>query len=319
MSLHEFHVNEFAVQSDFSLPYDAQMRSPCAPRDTITLRRASLAHIPSTLRQVRRQLVYDVGDGFLIEPNGLALHIDLKGRVLTVDCADEKLSAAAAWAFHAGLGAATVTRGGVPLHGAGLEVAGHYVALMASSGSGKSTLSWHLLQHGARFGNDDLISAYLTGDGIVAYLSVSMFPKLQREAVDRHGLDYSALMPADYGTNEEEYYAPMPAERRIPAPAPLAAAFLLRPRPLASDGLPGMEPSIDLVAVRRLSEDEAAATFQANLHALWLIGKWVDDRRIRALCHSLAARVPLFELTYPKTYALLPALSDTITQIAEAL
>ncbi len=319
MSLHEYHVNEFAIESDFALPYDAGLRSPCAPRDTVTLRRASLAHIPSTLRQVRRQLVYDVGNGFLIEPNGLALHIDLKGRVLTVDCADEKLSAAAAWAFHAGLGAATVTRGGVPLHGAGLEVAGQYVALMASSGSGKSTLSWHLLQHGARFGNDDLIPAYLTDNGILAYPSVSMFPKLQREAVDRHGLDYSALMPADYGTEEEEYYAPMPAACRISALAPLAAAFLLRPQPPGTDGLRSVEPSADRVAVRRLPEDEAAATFQANLHALWLIGKWVDDRRIRALCHNLAARVPLFELTYPKTYALLPVLSDTITRLTEAL
>lgn len=314
-----YHLNEFAVCSDFALPYDAQMRSSVPPRDSITLRRASLAALPSTLRKLRRQLVYDVGDGFLVEPNGLALHIDLKGRVLTVDCADEKLSAAAAWAFHAGLGAATVTRGGVPLHGAGLEIAGRYIALMASSGSGKSTLSWHLLQHGARFGNDDLIPAYLTDNGIVAYPSVSMFPKLQREAVDRHGLDYSALMPADYGTEEEEYYAAMPAACRVPAPAPLAAAFLLRPQPPETDGLRSVEPSTDLVAVRRLPEDEAAATFQANLHALWLIGKWVDDRRIKALCRSIAARVPLFELSYSKTYALLPVLSDTITRLTEAL
>lgn len=319
MSLHEYHVNEFAVESDFALPYDAGLRSPCAPRDTLTLHRASLSHLPSTLRKVRRQLVYDVGDGFLIEPNGLALHIDLKGRVLTVDCADEKLSAAAAWAFHAGLGAATVTRGGVPLHGAGLEIAGRYVALMASSGSGKSTLTWFLLMHGARFANDDLISAYLTDNGIVAYPSVSMFPKLQREAVERHGLDYTSLALADYGTNEEEYYAPLTPAQRVPAPAPLAAVFRLRPEPLASDEVLPAPCLADLVTLRRLPQDEAVAMFQASLHALWLIGKWVDNRRIAALCQSLAARVPAFDLAYPKAYALLPPVAEAITRQVEAL
>jgi len=319
MTAYLYHLNEFAVCSDFALPYDAQMRSPIPSRDSIALRRASLAALPSTLRKVRRQLVYDVGDGFLVEPNGVALHIDLPARTLTVDCADDKLSMAAAWAYHAGLGAATVARGGLPLHGAGLEVAGRYVALLASSGGGKSTFAWHLLGQGARFGNDDLVPTYLVNEEAIAYPSVSMLPRLRREAVDRHGLDCALLVPADFGTGEEEYYAPMPAASRIPAPAPLAAAFLLRPQPPETDGLRSVEPSTDLVAVRRLPEDEAAATFQANLHALWLIGKWVDDRRIKALCRSIAARVPLFELSYSKTYALLPVLSDTITRLTEAL
>lgn len=311
MTSTEYHVNEFAVHSEIALPFDACARAACPIPDGshITLRRGSLAHIPSLLRTLRRQMVYDVGDGFLIEPHGLALHIDLKATTLTVDCADEKLSAAAAWAFHAGLGAATIARGGVPLHGAGLELDGRNIALLAASGTGKSTLTWFLLEHGARFGNDDLIPTYLTDTGTTAYPSVSLFPKLQREAVDRYGLDPAALRLADYGTGEEEYYAPLRPEQRTPGPAPLAAAFLLRPRPEAEGGP---------VTAERMPEAEAALTFQANLHTLWLIGKWVDDRRIAALCRALAARIPLYAVSYPKAYSVLPDLAAALRRIVEA-
>lgn len=275
-----------------------------------------MADIPCTMRQFRRRLIYDVGDGFLLEPRGLALHIDFKGRVLTVDAPDDKIPVAGAWAIHAGLGAATLTHGGIPLHGAGLEVAGKYVALMADSGSGKSTLSWFLMQRGARFGNDDLIPVYLNDDGATAFPAVSLFPKLQREAVDRHGLNVADLLPADYGTGEEEYYVPLPPEKRVTAPHPLAAVFLLRPRP--ADGGPlRLESMAGLVTARRQAEDEAARTLERNLHALWLIGKWMDKRRIAALCRSLAARVPVYEVSYPKAFALLPELARTIERLAQ--
>jgi len=313
MTFSEYHVNEFSVRSEFALPFDQLARAACPIPDAnhVTLRRGSLAHLPSTLRALRRQLVYDVGDGFLIEPHGLALHIDLKAKVLTVDCGDEKLAAAAAWAFHAGLGAATVTRGGVPLHAAGLEIAGRNIALMAASGTGKSTLSWFLLEEGARFGNDDLIPVYLSDAGAVAYPSVSLFPKLQREAVDRHGLIAADLRPADYGSGEEEYYAPLHPCQRVPGPAPLSAAFLLKPRPADTEG--------GSVSVRRLPEEDAATTYQNNLHALWLIGKWVSTSRIAALCRSLAAHVPLYEISYPKIYTVLPELSHVLRRTVEAL
>lgn len=314
-----YHINEFAVESEIDLPFDASARSACLlPGDNhIHIRRASLADIPCTMRKVRRQLIYDVGDGFLLEPPGLALHIDFKGRVLTIDAPDEKVPVAGAWAIHAGLGAATLTHGGVPLHGAGLELAGKYVALMADSGTGKSTLSWFLLQRGAQFGNDDLIPAYLTDEKVVVYPSVSLFPKLSREAVDRHGLNVADLLPADYGTGEEEYYIPLPPSRRVPAPAPLSAVFLLRPCPKADDGPLRLERLAGLVTTRRQAEDEAARTLERNLHALWLIGKWMDKRRIGALCHSLAARVPIYELSYPKAFALLPELGRAIERLAE--
>lgn len=319
----EYHINEFAVESEFALPCDAAGRSPRAigEADRVTIRRASLAGLPCTLRKIRPQLIYDVGDGFLLEPptkrGMLALHIDFKGRALTVDCPDDLLEAASAWAIHAGLGAATLTHGGVPLHGAGLEIARQYVALVADSEAGKSTLSWFLMQRGARFGNDDLIPVRLEGDDAVAFPAVSLYPKLQREAVDRHGLDIATLLPADYGTGEEEYYVPLPAARRVITPCPLAAVFLLRPQPLSKDGLLTLRRMRELVAARRLPEDEAAATLRRNLHAAWLIEKWMDGRKLDALCRRLAVRVPVYELTYPRSFAILPHLAESLIHLLE--
>ena len=317
----KYRVNEFAVESGFVLPCDAVA---CTPRaigeaDRLTLRRASLVHIPCTMRQLRPRLIYDVGDGFLLEPNTkrglLALHIDFKGRVLTVDCPDDLLEVASAWAIHAGLGVATLTHGGVPLHGAGLEVMGKYVALMADSGAGKSTLSWFLMQRGARFGNDDLVPVRMDGNDAIAFPSVSLYPKLQRDAVDRHNLDIADLLPADYGTGEEEYYVPLPTARRVTSPHPLAAVFLIRPQPLPIDSLLTVRRMSEMVEARRVPEDEAAATLRRNLHAAWLISKWMDGRKLDALCHRLAARVPVYMLTYPRSFAISPVLAERITQI----
>ncbi len=111
-----YDINEFAVESDFALPHDG---SNCSPRaigeaDRITLRRGSLVHISCTMRKIRPRLIYDVGDGFLLEPmtvrGMLAMHIDFKGRALTVDCPDDLLEAAGAWAVHAGRGDADPSR-----------------------------------------------------------------------------------------------------------------------------------------------------------------------------------------------------------------
>ena len=319
MSQTRYDINEFAVDSEFALPCDAAVCSPRAigVADGVTIRRASLADIPCTMRRIRRQWIYDVGDGFLFEPPGLSMHIDFKGQALTVDCRDEQLEVASAWAIHAGLGVATLTHGGVPLHGAGLEVAGRYVALMADSGAGKSTLSWFLMGRGARFGNDDLVPVRMDGDHAIAFPSVSLYPKLSREAVDQHGLDIAGLLPADYGTGEEEYYVPLPAARRVTSPHSLAAVFLIRPQPLPSDSLLTVRRMSELVEARRVPDDEAAATLRRNLHAAWLIEKWMDGRKLDALCRRLAVRVPVHELTYPRSFAILPHLAEVLAHLLE--
>ncbi len=318
-----YDINEFAVESDFLLPCDPAGRSPRAIPDTdrLTIRRGSLAHISCTMRKLRPKLIYDVGDGFLLEPmttrGMLALHIDFRGQTLTVGCPDDRLEIASAWAIHAGLGVATLTHGGVPLHGAGFQVAGQYIALMADSGAGKSTLSGFLPEQGARFGNDDLVPVRMGGDAALAFPAVSLYPKLSREAVDQRGLDCAAQTPADYGTGEEEYYVPLPPARRVCAPQPLAAVSLLQPSPLLTGGLRSVPRMPETVSAKRLLEDDAAATLRRNLRTAWLIEKWMDGRKLDTLCRRRAACVPCWSLSYPKAFALLPEVARMIGQRLE--
>ncbi|BDI30825.1 hypothetical protein CCAX7_28760 [Capsulimonas corticalis] len=319
-----YHINEFSVDSEFDLPCEMAGASSRlnAKSDMIALRRASLAHISCTMRKIRPQLIYDVGDGLLLEPNTtrgmLALHIDFKGRAMTVDCADDLLEIASAWAIHAGLGVATLTHGGIPLHGAGIQMVGRSIALMADSGAGKSTLSWFLLRHGARFANDDLIPVRMMGEEAIAFPSVSLYPKLSREAVDLHGMEIENLIPADYGVGEEEYYVPLPSAQRVAEPSPLAAIFLIRPQPLPKESLLKPKHMRTLVTSRRLSDEEATRTLRRNLHAAWLMERWMDGGKLNGLCHDLAARVPIYELSYPRFFAILPTLAQCVAQLIES-
>lgn len=310
-----YFINEFLVESDVPLPADASaLPLDQSGRDNVRFRRGSLDAVPSLLRKLRRQLVYDVGDGFLVEPpSGVRIHIDFRGRVITLDAPDDKLPVACAWAVHAGLGASTITHGGLPLHGAGLEIEGERIALMAASGAGKSTLSWYLLAQGGRFANDDLIPVRLMGNTeTVAFPSVSLYPKLQRAAVERYGLDPAALPVADYGTGEDEYWIPLSCEQRVTAPAPLAVIFVLAPRHNTAE-----QTSADHAAVRAacLGVQEAAHVLATNLHATWLIGKWLDERRLHELCALVAARVPVYKLGYIRSMEVLPVLRDAIKEL----
>ncbi|GAB4462907.1 MAG: hypothetical protein OHK0029_30640 [Armatimonadaceae bacterium] len=302
------------VESEVLIPGDTSLTNEetDAPIGIIRLQRASLENVPSLLRKIRRQLIYDVGDGFLLQPHtDVALHIDFKGRVLTLDCSDARLPVGAAWAIHAGLGAATLTHGGLPLHGAGLEWAGKAFCLMADSGVGKSTLSWYLLRHGFLFRNDDLVPAHFDPSAnpvqAVTYPSASLYPKLSREAVDRYGLDAATLPVADYGTDEEEYYVPLNRQERGLSSRVLNAIFLLRPVPEGG------------VKVERLPTETAVAPLFANLHTVWLIGKWMDSHRLQARCSLLANLVPVFELRYTRSFAILPALERAIQETLENL
>jgi len=314
-----YFINEFSVRSDFPLALDASARSPRTDLQEIVLRRASLADVPCVLRKIRRQLAYDVGEGFLLDllsNNGpLTILIDYRARTVTVDCTDECLPIAAAWFTHAGLGAATVTHGGLPMHGAGLEVGGRYIALMAGSGVGKSTLSWYLLEHGARFANDDLVPLRWSNDVPIAYPAVSLYPNLSREMADRRRLDTAGLLHADHGREVQDYYVPISLEKRVTSPAPLSAVFVLRPHKANHGKLLQLGRMRDLVAARQMSPEAVLKTLGSNMHAVWLLGKWMNTQRLMILFHRLAESVPFYELSYPRTFAALPTLGESVYAI----
>jgi hypothetical protein len=331
-----YYINEFVINSDLPLSVDTNVAPATPPIHTLTVMRQSLKSIPSLLRKVRRQLIYDVGDGFLLEPHlDVALHIDFHGKTILVDCPDDenRILVAAAWLLHAGLGASTLTHGGLPLHGAGLAIDNKYIALMADSGAGKSTLSSYLLDKGAIFGSDDLIPVHAN----TAYPSVSQYPKISREVADGRGLALEGLIRADYGTGEDEYYLPIPTKDRLVDPLPLATIFALIPKRAkrtcqnpecdgdcgyggncACGGGDAATPTYETdggdydIAVRRLEESEATQFLAQNLHADWLLGKYMNRSKLFARCQAVAAEVPVIELSYTRSYELLPKLHEVI-------
>ncbi|MGC4045795.1 MAG: hypothetical protein QM758_18550 [Armatimonas sp.] len=320
-----YSINEFNIKADLDICCDKSINPNHFGFD-ISLDRGSLKEVPSLLRKVRRQLLYDVGTGFLLEPHvgeeeGVALFIDYKGKKLILDCKDQRIPVGAAWAIHAGLGAATLTNGGIPLHGAGIVINRRFTVIMASSTAGKSTLSWFLIQAGDLFANDDLVPAYVQEDHIQVFPARSLYPKLSRQVIDRNNLSLQDLYVADYGTNEEEYYAPLSLAQRIVDPMPLSQIIVLKPITASCgcgsgcDSCTCQDAGNDLeeleIVPRRLKTDEATTTLLSNLHASWLIPK-MNAKVIFDLCHRIATTVPVIELRYKRSYAILPRIRQTI-------
>jgi len=315
--MHRFHINEFVVESDLPLPCDPLCRSRAVAEASqgLLVRRSSLRQVPCLMRHFKRQLSYDVGDGVLVEPSSrLQMHVNARGDVITVDVADEGLALAAAWVIGAALPICTLFRGGLPLHGAGVEVDGHFAGIMAPSGSGKSTLLWELLAQGARFANDDCIPTS-PGDGQVqAMPSVSGYPKLHRAALANSGIDVALCEPAP--PHEDEFWVPIEESRRLREPQRLAALFVLRPfHPLPPQSPPEMH---DGIVAERVAQEVAAPLLLKNLQGVWLLGKQLDEEELAARCGELAASVPLYVLKYLKRFEVLPALANAIRALSKA-
>ena len=317
-----YALNEFIVDSTFDLPF-SQMPLETLTANTITIRRASLSDIPCQLRKLRRQIAYNVGTGFLIEPRpGIALYIDNKGETIIVDTTDSLLDAAAQAIAYIGLGNMTLLRGGLPLHGACLEKDGKRFGLMGGSGSGKSTLSWHLLQQGALFSNDDLIPMYANDRAAMGYPSVALYPVLVEAVTAYYNLPAASLFPTNFGRETVEFFVFLPESKRVVAPMPLSTLFVLQPVPHCSgfcDRVCVCQQYADLtdneVVSRRLSNKEAALYLLTNRNAQWLNIKWLDNNHLQRLCAEVAAKVPVYELTYRRSYDILPPLAHIIEKI----
>lgn len=306
-STYQYRVNEFAIESDFPLIADATIEG-IGDGIPLRLRRDSLANVPSLLRKIRRQMTYDVGTGLIIEPRlTLALLVDYRADKITVDCSDESLGAASAWLWNAALGCRTILRGGLPVHAAGIEIAGRYVGIMAPSGSGKSTLTHYLIESGvARFGNDDLIPVYVAEGVVTAFPSVSLYPKIGADIAEQNKLSLRTLILSDSDPRQVEYYVPIRLEQRTVEPAPLYAMFLLAPDESAANGVT-CEPIAD------------AASFLFNeLHGNWLIGRFLDSAKIQQRVQALVDSVPVYRLVYRRNFDILPRLAEVIRQIAES-
>lgn len=175
--------------------------------------------------------------------------------------------------------------GDLVLHGGGVVLDSHAIAITADTGRGKSTLtaSLHAAGHGI-LGDDALV---VTSDDN-GHRVRAVYPSLRLNP-DSAG----HLFPGEEG-RPMAHYSP---KRHLPVgetveEAPLAALFLL--------GAPTGD-----ISARRLTPVEACMTIIANSFALDPTDKErAREKLVKAT--ALASRVPMWELRYPRDYARLP-------------
>ena len=314
-SMARFHLNEFVVESELPLPCDETCRSEAVESDArhLAVRRASLRELPCLMRHFKKQLSYDVGDGVLVEPKvGLQMHVNARGDSITIDAREEDAALAAAWVVGAGMPICTLFHGDLPLHGAGVELGGHFLGIMAPSGAGKSTLLWSLLQAGALFSNDDCIPLRFEEARVLALPSVSGFPKLHAATLKNGGVDQSLCRPAP--PHVDEFWVEIGAASRLFEPRVLAALVVLQPRFAARFS----EDENGVIVARRVPEDAATPLLLRNLQGVWLLEKQLDERKLVQQCATLGASVPLYVLEYAKNFAVLPLLASALRDLVNA-
>lgn len=311
-----FRINQFLITSDLSLP-----AAPCCRREAgVPDDRLSLCHEAGTLNefsQVRWMgkrgggflRSYDAGDGALVcASDGFKMHVDKDGRKITLDFDEsnnDHAKIARALSTNLGMSISTLFRGEVPLHGAGVEIDGQFIGLMAPSGAGKSTMLWSLLDHGARFGNDDVIPVHVAEGRVMATPSMSLHAKLSRAALENRGLE--PLRFEEWVPGSNEFWVPMNMDTRVQEPHPLAALFVLRP-------VFGAE-SPDQIRVHRAEGEAALSLLMENTQGLWAVSQMVDGKRLFSRYADVARAVPMYVIEYHKCLEALPALMNTMRDL----
>ncbi len=181
-----------------------------------------------------------------------------------------------------------------PLHATAVVIDGQAVALVAESGIGKSTLAASFVAAGCRLLTDDVLMLQTSEGRVLAYPGpqrLKLFPK----AAGALGVDLTGAMAMN--TQTTKLLVPLAPGRTCVAPVPLAAIYeLVPPR-----GLPGPQP-VEVTAVA--GRDAALAIVQAAFNQ-----RFVTRARLTrqfAAATSLAERVPVRRLSYPRVLARLP-------------
>ena len=298
-------LHRFAVHSSLALPVDPTCFSAAVDemRDRLTVSLHSFAELPCQLALVQTKEVYDLGDSVLIWTNGFGMQVDFG-----VSYVRNYLRDVEAWPrvtkrmLNVGLSAATFLRGELPLHAGAVSLDGHFFGVLAASGTGKSTLIWSLVQGGALFGNDDLVTVGVGGGRPIAMPSVSLFPKLCAPSLEACGDGTPAV---ETYPDSGEFWMHIRSDQRLTEPQPLRCLFALEP----DMGATG-------ITARRWSEAEAHLLLPSHLHGAHFGRAFVGARALDTRLQTLAERVPIYSLRYPKRFDQIPALIETMREVA---
>jgi hypothetical protein len=191
--------------------------------------------------------------------------------------------------------------GELVLHAAGARTESGMVLFAGASGSGKSSLAASLHKGGYRLVGDDAIVISETGGKITGraiYRSLRLFP----DSIDALIPRSARLSPvASYTTKQNVAFADdCPSNETTP----IRAAFLLGP----TRG--------DAILIEPMNASDACMAIVE--HSFWMDPADLDRTKKRMLQASVMARqIPMFRLTYPRSYSRLPAVQDVLATVLD--
>jgi hypothetical protein len=254
-------------------------------------------------------VAYDVGSGVLLSLAGLVkLLVNRDGTEIEAEVSPHDPTAvplAAGCTVNLGMSVCTLLQGGVPLHGCSVQLNGALICVSALSGTGKSTLLWSLVDRGARFAADDVLTVRAEGGRVIGWPSVSLHAKLSAAALERRGMDtagYDEVVPGS-----GEYWLPVAPEDRCLEPLPLGAVVCLAPYP---PGCPG--PTV----CNRLAGGAAVMQLMEHVQGLWAVYSMLDARRFLEHLTAIAAATPVYQIRYVRRFEALPQLAEIIGRVA---
>jgi hypothetical protein len=181
-------------------------------------------------------------------------------------------------------------QGTVCLHGSAVRIGREGVAFIAPKRFGKSTLSAALVESGTELISDDTLAVEFTPSPVLLPGVHSL--KLWRDSFEQ----LAPQLPKDVGSGVKPTLRGYPSAAKRTRPTPLAAAYLLRP----------VRADLDLSVERELiSPREAVLSLVANAKVGALLEP-PESALLLSTAAAIARSVPVFELTIPRDWNLLP-------------
>jgi hypothetical protein len=192
-----------------------------------------------------------------------------------------------------------------PLHATAVVVNGGAVALLGESGSGKSTLAACFVGAGHPVLTDDVLMVHETRAGVMAYPGpprIKLFPKVAGRFVD----DLSAAVSMNAQTSK--LVVPLGQPHAHDRPVPVDAIYEVVP----PQGVPGPQ---DVRIGSMTGRDAALALVRATFNQ-----RFVNRERLArqfSASTSLAERVPVRTLSYPRLLSRLPEVVAAVVEDVE--
>jgi hypothetical protein len=187
-----------------------------------------------------------------------------------------------------------------PLHATVMEVDGAAVAFLGDSGYGKSSLAAALLAGGFRLLTDDLLVVTPNGAGFVAHPGpprIKLYPRIARRFLG------SKVRGKRIVRGEPKLVIPLDGKQVAGEATHLRALYIIAPG--------GRARATDRIMIRRLS---ARASCVELLRSTFNTAVTDPDRLARQFqqATSLASRLPVRLISYPRRLALLPRVCNAI-------